>query len=92
MRCSARHFVVTSVALSVKPDQVSESPPKEVKSDAESEAFGVDRLPLGIIQELPTLVEFLVTTVNEPGAKTPERGRRRLRAVKTTIVGLKKTA
>ena len=81
--------MVSSEALGVKPDH---RPSEEVKSDVESGAFGVDRLPLGIIQELPTLVEFLVTTVNEPGAKTPERGRRRLRAVKTTIIGLKKTA
>jgi hypothetical protein len=38
------------------------------------------------------MAEFLVTTVNELGAKTPERGRRRVRAEKTTIVGLKKSA
>ena len=44
-----------------------------------------------IIQS-PTLVEFLVVMVNDPGAKTPERGRRRVRAEKTTIVGLKKRA
>jgi len=35
-------------------------------------------------------VEFLVVTAKEPGVKTPERGRRRLRAEKKTIVGLKK--
>jgi len=33
-----------------------------------------------------------VVTVSEPGAKTPERGRKRVRAEKTTIVGLKKRA
>jgi hypothetical protein len=31
-------------------------------------------------------------TANEPGAKTPERGRRRVRAEKITIVGLKRRA
>jgi hypothetical protein len=31
-------------------------------------------------------------TINEPGAKIPERGRRRVRTEKTTIVGLKKRA
>jgi len=51
-----------------------------------------ERLPVGIIQEPVTLVEILVTTVNEPGAKTLERGRRSMRTEKTTIVGLKKTA
>jgi hypothetical protein len=30
--------------------------------------------------------------VNGPGAKTAERGRRRVRVEKTTIVGLKKRA
>jgi len=33
-----------------------------------------------------------VATVSELGAKTPERGRRRVRAEKITIVGLKKKA
>jgi hypothetical protein len=33
-----------------------------------------------------------VATVNEPGAKTPERGMIRVRAEKTTIVGLKNRA
>ena len=80
---------MSSVALGVTPPHF---PPEVEKSDIESGVFGVERLPLGIIQGPPTLVEFLVTTVNEPGAKTPERGRRRLRAVKTTIVGLEKTA
>jgi hypothetical protein len=47
---------------------------------------------VGIIQGLLMLVEFLVVTVNELGAKTPERGRRSVRAEKMTIVGLKRTA
>jgi len=33
-----------------------------------------------------------VVTVNEPGAKIPEMGRRMVRAEKITIVGLKKRA
>ena len=48
-------------------------------------------LPVGIIQGLSPVVS-LVVTVNEPGAKTPERGRRSVRAEKITIVGLKKRA
>jgi hypothetical protein len=59
-----------------------------VKNDLESGVFGVERLPVGITQR-PTWVESLVVMVNEPGAKTPESGRRRVRAEKTTIVGLK---
>ena len=46
---------------------------------------------MGIVQLLMT-VEFLVVTVNEPGAKIPERGRKRVRAEKTTIIGQKKRA
>jgi hypothetical protein len=48
-------------------------------------------LPVGIVQLLMT-VEFLVVTVNDPGAKIPERGRKRFRAEKMTIIGLKKRA
>ena len=44
-----------------------------------------------VIQELGR-VELLVTTLNEPGANTPERGRRSVRVEKITIVGLKKRA
>jgi len=53
--------------------------------------LGLERLPVGTIQGA-LRVKFLATTVNEPGAKTPERGRRRVKAEKMTIFGLKKTA
>ena len=46
---------------------------------------------MGIIQSL-MLVEFFIVMVNDPGAKTPERRRRRVRAEKTTMIGLKKRA
>jgi hypothetical protein len=61
-----------------------------VKPGKESKPFP-EILPVGIVQLLMT-VEFLVVTVNEPGAKIPERGRKRMRAEKMTIIGLKKTA
>jgi hypothetical protein len=53
-----------------------------------SEVF---KLPVGIIQGR-VLVSFLVVTVKEPGAKTPERGRRRVRMEIKTRRGLKKRA
>ena len=89
MRCSTRHCAARFMALGMAPPHNPPAP--RVKSEVESGVFGVERLPLGIIQGSPVSVKFLVSTVNEPGAKTPERGRRRLRAVKMTIVGLKKT-
>jgi len=52
---------------------------------------GVERFPVGIEQSRTSL-KFLVTTVNEPGAKTPERGRRSAMTEKITIVGLKNRA
>jgi len=88
--------VVSIVALTVMPSQThvklsgkAWKCPKE--RELESGAPGVDRLPVGIVQG-PASVEFWVITVNEPGAKTPERGRRSVRAENTTILGLKKNA
>ena len=89
MRYLTRHCVVRSVALDVT--SVQNDHPSAVKSDVESMVFGVEILPVGIQQELRMSVEVLVVTVNEPGAKTPERGMS-VNAEKTTIIGLKKGA
>jgi len=47
--------------------------------------------PVGMVQGR-ILVYFLVVTVKEPGAKTPERGRRRVRMEIKTRRGLRKRA
>jgi len=90
MRCATNHCVVSVVALGVTAFQYP-TPPVE-KSDVESVVFGVERLPVGITQGPAMLVEFLVVMVKDPGANTPERGRRRVRLEKMTIVGLTKRA
>jgi hypothetical protein len=45
-----------------------------------------------MVQLPEMLVDFWGTTVNEPGAKIPESGRRRVRAETTTIVRLNERA
>ena len=62
-----------------------------VYMDKKSGVFGVERLPVGIIQGRRS-VEFRVVTVSEPGAKTLARGRMRVTAEKRTIVRLKERA
>jgi len=88
--------VASVMALTMMPSQThvewsmkDSKCPKE--RELESGAPGVDRLPVGIVQG-PASVEFWVIMVNEPGAKTPERGRRSVRAENTTILRLKKNA
>ena len=84
-----RHCVVSTVALSAGPAQLASA--STMKSDLESGVSGIEILPVGITQG-PMSVDFWVITVSEPGAKTPESGRRRVKAEKATIVGLKKRA
>ena len=92
MSLCSKHRSMSTVALGVMPVHTPSS--LVVKSDVESMVFGVERLPVGIIQgamissPMGTLQRPGLEMVNEPGANRPERGRRSVRAEKTTIVGL----
>ena len=85
------NFVVSSVAFESTPSpQAAWSPGLYI--DKESGVFGVERLPVGIILQGWSSVEFLVSTVREPGATTLQIGRRRVRPVTMTIVQAKERA
>lgn len=52
----------------------------------------LERLPVGMIQGPVTSVMLVMAVTKEPGAKTPDSRRRRVRMENKTRIGLKKSA